>query len=172
MQSDAEIVYEHILVREATILVRVVRDDKGVLLTEDARFFDVRTGVEVREIYPPLQDSELKRGFTLSEGCAASILRAGTPIWASPEVDYTKVISILELKQRKLDALVADSIIEQARVIADLLTEFLKVAKNAQKEERFWLSQQILSLVHKFTGRELSELQDVICWFRQRYSGK
>ncbi len=172
MEIDAEIVYEHILIRDATILVRVSKNQGGAHQLEEARFFDVRTGVELREIYPPLQVAELKRGFIVSEACAASVLKTGIPIGASPDMDYTKVVNILDLRQRRLDALVADSIIDQVRVIKNLLTEFLDAAENAQKEERFWLSQQILSLVHKFTGRELSELQDIIGWIRKRYSGK
>lgn len=172
MQSDLESSYDHILIREATILVRVSKDQQGKHLTECARFFDVRTGVELREIYPPLQGAELTRGFRLPEECAATVLRTGTPIGAPPDVDYTKVVNILELKQRKLDSLVADSVMDQVRVIRDLLTEFIEAAETAQKEERFWLSQQILSFVHKFTGRELSELQDLINWFRKRRSGK
>ncbi|MGB9618155.1 MAG: hypothetical protein ACP5M0_07235 [Desulfomonilaceae bacterium] len=172
METDANIVYDHILIREATILVRAPKNQSGVHQMEEARFFDVRTGVELREIYPPLQAAELKRGFIVSEACAASVLKTGIPIGPSPDVDYTKVVNILDLRQRRLDALVADSIIDQVRVIKDLLTEFLDAAEKAQKEERFWLSQQVLSLVHKFTGRELSELQDIIGWFRKRYSGK
>lgn len=172
MQMDSEVNYDHILIRESTILVRVAKDQQDMHKTEDARFFDVRTGVELREIYPALQSSELKKGFVLAEECAASVLRAGMPIGSGPDVDYTKVVNILDLKQRKLDALVADSVIDQVRVIRDLLTEFIDAAETAQKEERFWLSQQILSLVRKFTGRELSELQDIIGWFRKRYSGE
>ncbi len=172
MQADSEINYDHILIREATILVRIPRDQEGAHQTDSARFFDVRTGVELREIHPPLQASELKRGFLLAEECAASVLRTGVQIGAGPNVDYTKVVNILELRQRKLDALVADSVIDQVRLIRDLLTEFIDAAETANREERFWLAQQLLSFVHKFSGRELSELQDIISWFRKRYSGK
>jgi len=169
---DRERTYDHILIREASILVRVPRDQKQRDLQVSPRFFDVRTGVELREIYPSLQESELKRGFPISEKSAAGVIRAGLPIGTGPDIDYSKVVTILELKQRKLDSIVADSVLDQVRLIADLLERFLEVADNAQKEERFWLSQQVLTLVRKFTGRELRELQEIVEWFQERGTSK
>jgi hypothetical protein len=83
-------------------------------------------------------------------------------------VDFSKVVSILEVKQRRLDYVVADSILGQVRVIRDLLDQFLKLAENVNDEERFWLSQQVLSLLSKFTGRELEELEEMVNWMRTR----
>lgn len=160
--------YDHILIRDATILVRVPR---GCRTTNDEvtpEFFDVRTGVQLREIHPSLQDPELDRGYLLSEECAAAIVREGTPILSIPTTDLSKVVNIVDIKQRKLDSVVADSVLDQVRIIADLLQEFLNVADKARKEERFWLSQQALSLVRKFSGRELAELEDVVEWFKTR----
>jgi hypothetical protein len=90
----------------------------------------------------------------------------------TPTVDLSKVVNILEIRQRKLDAIVADSIIDQVRVIANLLHDFLTVADLAQKEERFWLSQQVLTLVRKFSGRELAELEDIVEWFKSGPCGR
>lgn len=169
---DTKPTYDHILIREASILVRVPRNQGQWDLQISPRFYDVRTGVELREIYPPLHESELKRGFPISENSAAGVIRAGLPIGSGPDVDYSKVVTILELKQRKLDSIVADSVLDQVRLIADLLERFLDVADNAQKEERFWLSQQVLTLVRKFTGRELRELQEIVEWFQERGTSK
>jgi hypothetical protein len=169
---DIEATYDHILIREATILARVARGGGELHLRTLPRFYDVRTGVELREIYPALQESELKRGFPISEKSAACVIRAGLPIGAGPDVDYSKVVTILELKQRKLDGIVADSVLDQVRLIVELLERFLEVAENAHKEERFWLSQQVLTLVRKFTGRELSELQEIVEWFQDRNTSK
>lgn len=160
--------YDHILIREASILVRVprgVRDLDGDVAPE---FYDVRTGVPVKHIYPELQAIELHRGHLLAAEDAHGILR-----WACSTDDaglvFSKVVNILDVKQRRLDSVVADSILDQLRVISDLLKEFLNAAENAQREERFWLSQQVLGLVRKFSGRELSELQDTVEWFKNRY---
>jgi hypothetical protein len=48
------------------------------------------------------------------------------------------------------------------------LNEFLHVADGAQSEERFWLSQQALALVRKFSGRELAEFEEIVDWFKNR----
>jgi hypothetical protein len=163
---DSKDSYEHILIREATVLVRVPRGTRYVGVDTNPEFFDVRTGVQLREIYPDLQEIELHRGYLLSEESAASVLRSGTPILLDPGADPSKVVTILGVKQRKLDSVVADSILDQVRIISALLQEFLAVAENAQKEQRFWLSQQILTLVRKFSGRELEEIEEILEWFR------
>jgi hypothetical protein len=49
-----------------------------------------------------------------------------------------------------------------------VLHEFLDAADHAQKEERFWLAQQVLTLVRKFSGRELAELEGIVEWFKRR----
>jgi hypothetical protein len=147
-------------------MVRVPHGCDGTQDRNCVEFFDVRTGVQLREIHPALQDGELERGYPLSEEVAATILKSGLPILAPPTVDLSKVVNMLEIRQRKLDAVVADSIIDQVRVIANLLHDFLTVADLAQKEERFWLSQQVLTLVRKFSGRELAELEDIVEWFK------
>jgi hypothetical protein len=160
--------YDYILIRDAMILVRVPRgaaesDPKIV-----PEFFDVRTGVQLRQIYPALQADELQRGYLLPDGHAGAILKAGTPISAGPAVNPSKVVTILEARQRKLDAVVTDSIFDQLRVLTNLLREFLDAADHAQKEERFWLAQQVLTSVRKFSGRELAELERIIEWFKRR----
>lgn len=160
--------YDHILIREASILVRVprgVRDLDGDVAPE---FYDVRTGVPLKHIYPELQAIELHRGHLLGAEEAHGILRWN---FAADEScsDLNKVVNILDIKQRRLDSVVADSILDQLRVISDILKEFLNAAENAQREERFWLSQQVLGLVRKFSGRELSELQGTVEWFKNRY---
>ena len=158
--------YDHILIRDATVLVRF---PKGIRDSESgSEFFDVRTGVQLREIHPSLQSVELDRGYLLSEEVASAILRSGAPVMINPSVDLSKVVTILEAKQRKLDSIVADSIIDQLRVMTLLLQEILDAANAAQKEERFWLAQQILPLIRKFSGRELAELEEIVDWFKER----
>lgn len=160
--------YDHILIREATILVRVpegLRELRGDYAPE---FFDVRTGVPLKEIHPPLQAVELHRGYLLPGSHAAALIKCGAAINTGPSLDASKVVTMLEAKQRKLDTIVADSILDQLRLVVSILQEFLKVADAAQKEERFWLSQQILSLVRKFSGRELSEMEEIVEWFNSR----
>ena len=124
-------------------------------------------GIALR-VYPDLQDYELCRGYLLSAEGAAVILRSGTGIRMDPSADHAKVVPILDAKQRKLDSVVSDSILDQIRVIERLLREFLRVAEGAQREERFWLAQQALSLVRKFSGRELAELEEIVDWFKTR----
>lgn len=131
-------------------------------------FFDVRTGVQLKEIHPELQGGELDRGYAILEDHAAAIRKSGTSVLAGPSVDLSKVVSILEAKQRKLDSVVADSILDQLQVIRDVLDGFLSVSRTAGEEERFWLSQQLLSILRKFSGRELAELEEIVDWFRRR----
>ena len=78
------------------------------------------------------------------------------------------MVTILEARQRKLDAVVADSIFDQLRILTNVLHEFLDAADHSQKEERFWLAQQVLTLVRKFSGRELAELEGIVEWFKRR----
>lgn len=158
--------YDHILIRDATILVRF---PKGTSDSENAsEFFDVRTGVQLKRIHPSLQAVELDRGYLLSQEAGCAILKSGAPIISDPSADLSKVVTILEVKQRKLDSIVADSILDQLSVIAALLQDILDAASTAQKEERFWLAQQILPLIRKFSGRELAELEEIVDWFQTR----
>lgn len=159
--------YDHILIRDAAILVRIPRECREQGEEVPVEFFDVRTGVQLRAIYPGLQDYELCRGHLLSQAGAAAILKCGTTR-IDRSADHAKVVPILDAKQRKLDSVVADSILDQIRVIERLLREYLRVADGAQREERFWLAQQALSLVRKFSGRELSELEEIVEWFGRR----
>jgi hypothetical protein len=158
--------YDHILIRDAAILVRFPKGGRDI--ESASEFFDVRTGVQLRQIHPSLQAVELDRGYLLSREAANAILKSGAPIVSDPVADFSKVVTILEVRQRKLDAIVADSIIDQLQVISDLLRDILNAASKAQKEERFWLAQQVLTLVRKFSGRELSELEDIVDWFKRR----
>jgi hypothetical protein len=160
--------YDYILIREATILVRVPTGTREIGAQRDIQFYDVRTGVPLKRIYPGLQSVELHRGYLLSESHAAALIKCGTTVTLGPSVDPSKVVTILEVKQRKLDAVVADSILDQLRTVVTMLQEFLMVADSAQKEERFWLSQQVLSLTKKFSGRELAELEEIVEWFKSR----
>ena len=102
--------FDHILIREATVLVRV---PEGIRELDDGivpEYFDVRTGVPLKNIYPELQTIELHRGHLLSPEDAQGILRCALP-GLEP-----KIISILDVKQRRLDSVVADSIFDQLRV--------------------------------------------------------
>jgi hypothetical protein len=160
--------YDHILIREATILVRVPEGIREISEDHAPEFFDVRTGVPLKQIYPSLQAVELDRGYLLPKGHAAALIKCGTPVSCGPFLDASKVITILEVKQRKLDLVVADSILDRVRLLVGLLQQFLNVADAAQNEEKFWLSQQILSLMGKFSGRELSEIEDIVEWFKSK----
>jgi hypothetical protein len=160
--------YDYVLIREATILVRVPRGAEEKAPEVLAEFFDVRTGVQLRQIYPAFQANELQRGYMLPDGHAGAILKGGTPITGGPSIDASKVVTILEARQRKLDGVVADSIFDQLRALTNVLNEFLDAADHAQKEERFWLAQQVLTLVRKFSGRELAELEGIVEWFKRR----
>jgi len=134
----------------------------------EARFFDVRTGVELKEIHPPLTQDELERGYLLNDEHAKAIMKSGTTMLVSPLLDPSKVVSILDIRQRRLDSVVADSILDQLRVVCRLLERFLDAAQKAEEEERYWLSQQVLTLLGKFSGRELAELEEIVDWFTSR----
>ena len=158
--------YEYILIRKATILVRVRRGPLDLDSETRPEFYDVRTGVPLKQIYPELQAIELHTGLQLASDDAYGILRWNSEVSG---LELNKVVSILEIKQRKLDSVVTDSILDQVRVISDLLKEFLSAAEVARKEERFWLAQRVLGIVRKFSGRELSELQETVEWFKDHY---
>lgn len=160
--------YEYVLIRDALVLVRIPKGGGASGEESEPLFFDVRTGVQLPSIHPPLKSSELERGHNVPGAFAASIIGDGAPLGASAATDLSKVVSILDLRQRKLDAIVADSVLDQLRVISDLLRNFLAVADEAAREERFWLSQQVLTFTRKFSGRELEELQQIIDWFTAR----
>jgi hypothetical protein len=168
MSMNEEGHYDHILIRDGAILVRVRRASCASTQDVQPEFFDVRTGVPLREIHPRFQEGELEHGVRLPDEVVATILGAGAPFGAEGRVDISKVISILDVKQRRLDTVVADSVLDQLRRIRDLLSEFMSVADLAEKEERFWMSQQVLTLVRKFSGRELEELQEIVQWLRSR----
>ncbi|MGC8660096.1 MAG: hypothetical protein ACP5U1_13585 [Desulfomonilaceae bacterium] len=164
---EASNVYNYFLIREATILVKTPAQCCDADLEFCFELFDVRTGTKLKDIYPPFEASELRKAFRLSEETAAVILK-NEHLYGNGEVTQTsKVVTILEARQRKLDTIVADSIIDQVQVINKLLQDFLCVAQKAPKEDRFWLSQQVLTLVRKFSGRELAELQDIVDWFKK-----
>jgi len=165
---NGEDIYDHFLIREATVLVRVPRETGDEREKREVEFFDVRSGVRIRELHPAFRNAELDRAHLLSPGHGAAIIKSGTTMLLPPWVDLSKVVSILDIKQRKLDTVVADSIIDQTRVVRDLLQGFLNVAATAENEERFWLSQQILPLLTKFSGRELAELEEIVEWFKSR----
>lgn len=165
---NAEDRFDHILIRDAGILVRIRRGCGHADKDNPPEFFDVRTGVQIRDIYPSLQAVELDRGYLLPEESARAILKSGSPILPDRSTDPTKVVNILDIKQRRLDSIVADSILDQIRMVSTILREFLNVADGAQPEERFWLSQQVLTLVRKFSGRELAELEEIVDWFKNR----
>lgn len=160
--------YQYILIREATVLVRIkqANDEAQPQLTPE--LFDLRTGVQLREIHPAFEATELERGYRLSKEYAATIIAGGAPFGAELEPDRSNIINITDIRQRRLDAVVADSIFDQLRVISRLLNKLLQAAEDIRKEERFWLSQQALSLIRKFSGRELSELEEIVEWLGSR----
>ncbi|MFH1115541.1 MAG: hypothetical protein V1792_16660 [Pseudomonadota bacterium] len=160
--------FDYFLIRDAAVLVRIRRGYGHADKENPPQFFDVRTGVQIRDIYPSLQAVELERGHVLPEDFAGAILKSGAPISPDRSVDLSKVVSIVDIKQRRLDSIVADSILDQIRVITTILREFLNVADGARPEERFWLSQQALAVVRKFSGRELAELEEIADWFKSR----
>jgi hypothetical protein len=159
--------FEYILIREFTILVRIPRDWSQQERVE-AEVFDVRTGVQLPAIYPELDRTELCRGYPIADQAAAMIVKSGQTVLTIPTADLSKVVNILDVKQRKLDSVVASSILDQVRKICDVLHNFLQVADRANPEERLWLSQQALTLVRKFSGRELVELENVVEWLSTR----
>jgi hypothetical protein len=168
ISMNEEVLYDHFLIRESTIVVRIARGAGGSEDTAVPEFFDVRTGVQLREIHPPFHSGDLEHAHKLSKEYGEAIIRSGRYGPIDYSVDFSKVVSILEVKQRRLDYVVADSILGQVRVIHDLLDQFLKLAEKVNDEERFWLSQQVLSLLSKFTGRELEELEEMVNWMSTR----
>jgi len=160
--------FDHYLIREGLVLARVPAGQEEAHADRNAEFFDVRTGIQLRGIHPPFQADELRRGQFLPEEQAAVIITSGMPLLGDASVDLSKVVNILDVKQRRLDSVVADSILDQVQLIRDMLQDLLNVAAVARPEERFWLSQQVLSLLTKFSGRELSELQEILDWLKKR----
>jgi hypothetical protein len=164
---DEELRFEHFLIRESSVLVRVpLRDGRPEI--GSAELFDVRTGVQLKEIHPPFLGTELDRAFKLPPDHGEAIIRSGAHASADPSSNLAKVVSILEARQRRLDHVVADSIIGQVGVIRDVLDRFLSLAGNVNEDERFWLSQQVLPMISKFTGRELEELDEIVTWMGRR----
>jgi hypothetical protein len=155
--------FKHILIRDSTILARLPLEEEENMAS--AEFFDVRTGVKLKAIHPPLKHQDLERGYIIEEPLAHAILDTGSAGWMGPDSDPNKVTSILEVRQRKLDSVVADSIIDQVYVIKELLDKFLSAAQQAKPEEKYWLSQQLLTFVRKFSGRELAEMDEIADWF-------
>ncbi len=160
--------WAHILIRDAAILVRIREADGSFENPSRPEFFDVRTGVQLKEIHPPFAPDELKRGYPLTPEHAELVLAAGAPYGVRLDEDLSNVVRLLDVKQRRLDSVVADSILDQLRVINDLVKKFLDAAEEASGEDRFWLSQQVVSLVRKFSGREMAELRDIVDWFTKR----
>lgn len=158
--------YNYYLIRDATVLVRTCGNTSSDSLDLTFDLFDVRTGVHLKDIYPAFQPFELKRAFRLSRETAVAILKNECLSTNNENCATTKVVTIVEARQRKLDSVVADSIIDQVEVISRLLQDFLTVARKAPREERFWLSQQALTLIRKFSGRELAELQEILDWLQ------
>lgn len=158
---------DHILIREGSILVRIMHSGDELADEQSIEFYDVRTGVRLRKIYPPLQPVELQKGARISHEAACVIIRTKAFTNENDLSESSKVVTILEARQRKLDSVVADSILDQARLISNILRDFLEVSDHCRKEERLWLSQQILSTVRKISGRELSEIQEIVEWFKK-----
>jgi hypothetical protein len=165
---NAKYEYDYMLIRDNLILVKLPISNMNLSEECMVEFFDVRTGVQLKEIYPEFHYSEIKRGYPLSEESARVIMRWGAPVQIDLETNPSKVVTIVEARQRKLDCVVADSILDQLQVISTIVNDFLMLAKNSHREERFWLSQQALTLVRKFSGRELSELEEIVEWFKER----
>jgi hypothetical protein len=159
--------YEYVLIREAKILVRTDRGSHELQTEVAPELFDVRTGVQLREVYPPFEATEVERGYRISKEYAAFIFAGGLPFGAELDANRSNIVDITDIRQRRLDSVVADSIFDQLRVISELLNKFLHAAENSSREERFWLSQQVLSLMRKFSGRELSELEEILDWLKR-----
>ncbi|MGD9817077.1 MAG: hypothetical protein AB7V04_00095 [Desulfomonilaceae bacterium] len=153
---------DHILIREGSIIVRLLQSESEEPTLE---FYDFKTGVRLKKIYPPLKPVELEKGCRITLEAACAIIK-NLCFSDDPETSESgKVVTILEARQRKLDSVVADSILDQARIIANILRDYVELADHCNKEERFWLSQQILTTVRKISGRELSEIQEIVEWF-------
>ncbi len=158
---------DHILIRDGSVLARIVRSEDESSNDRAIEFYDVRTGVRLRKIFPPFKEVELERGCHITAEAACVLMKSTAFNTGNESSDASKVVTILEARQRKLDAVVADSILDQVRFIADMLKEYVDVADHCSKDERLWLSQQILSTVRKISGRELSEIQEIVEWFRK-----
>ncbi len=158
---------DHVLIREGAVIVRVISSSDNSADGLTYEFYDVRTGVRLRKIFPPLQQVELEKGCRITAEAASILMKSSRFNSDCDSSEASKVITILEARQRKLDSVVADSILDQARLIANILKDFVDVADHCHKEERLWLSQQILSTVRKISGRELSEIQEIVEWFKQ-----
>jgi hypothetical protein len=158
--------YHYYLIRDAAILVKTANEPGSCASDSCYDLFDVRTGTHLKDIYPAFDPTELARGFKLSEETAAVILKSECLSKNRENNSAAKVVTIIEARQRKLDSVVADSIIDQIDIISKLLQDFISVTRKASREERFWLSQQAITLVRKFSGRELAELQEILDWFK------
>ena len=158
---------DHILIREGAVIVRLIHSEDESPGTKTVEFYDVRTGVRLRKIFPPLQEVELERGCHITPEAACILMKCSSFREDDESSEISKVVTILEARQRKLDGVVADSILDQARFISAILREYVDVADNCSKEERLWLSQQILSTVRKISGRELAEIQEIVEWFKK-----
>lgn len=160
--------FDYILIRDCAVLLKLPRDRDVSAEIQAAEFFDVRTGAPLKEIHPPLRASEPDRGYALDEAAALTIISSGLSEGDDPSLSLSKVVSISEVKQRRLDSVVADSVLDQVKLISDLLSEFTRVAECSDRDIRFWMSQQALTLLRKFSGRELQELREIIEWLRSR----
>lgn len=158
---------DHILIREGAVIVRLIHSEDESPDGKTVEFYDVRTGVRLRKIFPPLQEVELERGCHITPEAACILMKCSSFREDDESSEISKVVTILEARQRKLDGVVADSILDQARFISAILREYVDVADNCSKEERLWLSQQILSTVRKISGRELAEIQEIVEWFKK-----
>lgn len=160
--------FEYFLIREGLVLARVRTGGNDAETVHTVEFFDVRTGVQLRGIHPPFSTDELSRGHSVPTEQAAVIIASGMPLLGDWSVDLSKVVNILEVKQRRLDSVVADSVLDRVQLIRDMLQDLLNVAATARPEERFWLSRQVLPLLNKFSGRELAELEEILEWMKKR----
>lgn len=158
---------DHILIRDGAVIVRIIHSEDERSNDRTIEYYDVRTGVRLRKIFPPLQEVELERGCHITPDAASVLMKSSSFIREDDSTGVTKVVTILEARQRKLDGVVADSILDQARFISNMLREYVDVADQCTKEERLWLSQQILSTVRKISGRELTEIQEIVEWFKK-----
>lgn len=161
---EEEKVFKDILIRDSSILARIPLNSSQEYELSHAEFFDVRTGSRLKEIHPPMNSEDIKRGYSIETVLAGAIVESGCPVWMGYDTDPGKVTSILEIRQRKLDSVVADSILDQVRVIHGLLSKFVQAASMAKPEQKYWLSQQLLTFVRKFSGRELAELDEIADW--------
>lgn len=164
MQDQVQ--FDYLLIRDGAVLLKIQRGQEDGFALETAEFYDVRTGAKLKKLLPELQESELLRAYKVPDQSAVAIIKSGAATGTEPTVDLSRVVSIHDVRQRRLDNVVADSILYQIEVIRDLLDQFLQVAENAGKEDRFWMSQQVLALLEKFSGREMAELEELIEWMR------